>query len=114
MLRRPRSVAGLEPPNVRELGDLTVDIDGRRVAIAGEPVELTKIEFDLLSTLSARPNVVFSRALLLEAVWGPDWYGDAHIVDVHIAELRKKLGDPAGKPRYIRTVRGVGYQMMPS
>lgn len=112
MLRRPRSVAGMAPASVRTFGDLMVDVDGRRVSVGGEAVELTKIEFDLLATLSARPNVVFSRALLLEAVWGPDWYGDDHIVDVHIAEMRKKLGDRASEPKYIRTVRGVGYRMI--
>jgi DNA-binding response OmpR family regulator len=54
--------------------------------------------------------MVFSRAMLRERVWGPDWYGDDHVVDVHIANLRKKIDAP-GNPSHIRTVRGVGYRM---
>jgi DNA-binding response OmpR family regulator len=55
--------------------------------------------------------VVFSRRQLLERVWGGDWYGDDHVIDVHVGNLRHKLGDDAAHPRYIRTVRGVGYRM---
>ena len=71
-------------------------------------VELTRIEFDLLDTLSASPKVVFTRAQLLERVWGPDWYADDHVVDVHVANLRKKIDRPGAKS-IVRTVRGVGY-----
>ncbi len=112
MLRRPQRLLGNEAGPVRTFGDLTIDVDAREAKIAGVPVELTRIEFDLLATLSARPKVVFSRVLLLEKVWGPDWFGDDHVVDVHIAELRKKLGDNPKEPTYIRTIRGVGYRMM--
>lgn len=112
MLRRPRAVdpdADIEPP--RRFGDLLVDPAAREVHLVGEPVELTRTEFDLLDALSARPRVAFSRRQLLERVWGGEWYGDDHVLDVHIANLRGKLGDDPRAQRFIRTVRGVGYRM---
>ena len=110
MLRRPRSArAGTEPP--RQLGDLVVDPAAREASRGGEPVDLTRTEFDLLEVLSAHPGVVFTRQKLMESVWGQDWFGDDHVVDVHVANLRRKLGDDAQSSRYIRTVRGVGYRM---
>jgi DNA-binding response OmpR family regulator len=109
MLRRPRvAVVG---PDLRRFGELEVDPAGREVRVDGRPVELTRTEFDLLDTLSAQPRVAFSRRQLLEHVWGGDWYGDDHVIDVHVGNLRHKLGDDATAPRYIRTVRGVGYRM---
>lgn len=110
MLRRPR---GLEAPgsSVRRFGDLELDPAAREVTLDGDPVELTRLEFDLLATLSAEPRVAFSRAQLVERVWGTDWFGDDHLVDVHVANLRRKLGDDPAAPRYVRTVRGVGYRM---
>ena len=72
---------------------------------------LTRIEFDLLDVLSSNPRMAFTRAKLLERVWGPDWFGDDHVVDVHVSNLRKKIGDDPNAPRYVRTVRGVGYRM---
>jgi DNA-binding response OmpR family regulator len=76
-------------------------------------VELTRIEFDLLDALSESARLVLTRSQLLERVWGPSWFGDDHVVDVHIANLRRKLGDDPRSPRYVRTVRGVGYRMGP-
>lgn len=74
-------------------------------------MDLTRIEFDLLDTLSASPRVAFSRRQLQEAVWGEDWYGDDHAIDVHVSNLRRKLDPEERTTRYIRTVRGVGYRM---
>jgi DNA-binding response OmpR family regulator len=113
MLRRPRAPTPLTAPTgpVRRIGDLVIDPAAREVLLAGEPVELTRLEFDLLEALSERPRVVLSRRQLLERVWGADWYGDEHLVDVHIANLRHKLGDDPRQPRHILTVRGVGYRM---
>src|SRR6266568_9608649 len=117
MLRRPRSApsgqAAAGP--VRRLGDLVVDPAAREVHLQGRPVELTRLEFDLLEALSEHPRIVLSRRQLLERVWGSDWYGhgDEHLVDVHIANLRHKLGDDPRQPRYVLTVRGVGYRMAP-
>lgn len=108
-LRRPR--VGPGPDEAHVFGDLRVDPVARTVRVADRPVELTKIEFDLLATLSARPHVAFSRAMLIEAVWGAGWFGDDHLVDVHIGNLRRKLGDDPRHPSWIRTVRGVGYGM---
>jgi DNA-binding response OmpR family regulator len=111
MLRRPRVVPA--NPSVTTLGDLVVDDESRTVTVAGSRVELTRTEFDLLATMSARPRLAFSRRQLIDAVWGADWFGDEHLVDVHVGHLRRKLGDDASEPRYVRTVRGVGYGMGP-
>jgi len=113
MLRRPRAAADEPAGEVRRFGALQIDPASRDVLVEGRPVELTRTEFDLLDTLSAQPRVAFSRRQLLERVWGGEWYGDEHVVDVHIGNLRRKLDDDAEHPRYIRTVRGVGYRMGP-
>ena len=115
MLRRPRAKptsatpANEEPPRV--FGPLTVDIAGREVHLDGEPVALTRTEFDVLAALSARPKLAFSRRQLIETVWGETWVGDEHLVDVHVGHLRRKLGDDPAAPRFVKTVRGVGYRM---
>ncbi|SRR6266545_508740 len=111
MLRRPRTSEDQYGAAVRRFGALEVDPAGREARVAGRAVELTRTEFDLLDTLSAQPKVVFSRRQLLDHVWSGDWYGDDHVIDVHVGNLRRKLGDDAAGPRYIRTVRGVGYRM---
>ncbi len=110
MLRRPRTKAPADEVP-RRFGPLTVDPAGREASVDGVPVELTRTEFDILDTLSARPKVAYSRVQLIHAVWGDGWVGDEHLVDVHIGHLRRKLGDDAGAPRFIRTVRGIGYRM---
>lgn len=109
MLRRPRTSTGTRAR--RRFGALEIDPAAREVGVDGAQIELTKLEFDLLDVLSAAPHVAFSRGQLLERVWGPDWFGDEHVVDVHLANLRRKLGDDASKQRYIRTVRGIGYRI---
>jgi DNA-binding response OmpR family regulator len=106
---RPRAVPAGSPE--RRLGRLVIDTEAREVFVAGAEVELTRLEFDLLDTLTTRPRVVFTRSKLLELVWGPDWFGDDHVVDVHISTLRRKIGDDPQAPRYIRTIRGVGYRI---
>ena len=113
MLRRPRAKTGSaqDDAGVRTFGPLNVDPLGREVWLDGELIELTRTEFDLLATLSARPRMAFSRQQLIDAVWGSAWVGDEHLVDVHIGHLRRKLSDDANRPRFVRTVRGVGYRM---
>jgi len=111
MLRRPRSAGSPDGEPPRRFGDLVLDPLAREVRRNGEPVELTRLEFDLLDALSERPRLAFSRRQLLERVWGPSWFGDVHVVDVHVANLRRKLGDDPRSSRYVRTVRGVGYRM---
>lgn len=92
-------------------GALSIDIDGREVHLGGVPVTLTRTEFDVLAALSSRPGAVLSRRQLLEAVWGDSWIGNDNIVDVHVGHLRRKLGDNPAEPRYVNTIRGVGYRM---
>ena len=115
LLRRPRRPAGTtstEPAaEPRRFGPLAVDVVGHEVHLDGDLVPLTRTEFALLDALSSQPQRAFTRAALIRAVWGDDWFGDDHLVDVHIGHLRRKLGDDATNPRFVRTVRGVGYRM---
>jgi DNA-binding response OmpR family regulator len=111
MLRRPRSGAAAETGSTRRFGELEVDVQAREVRVAGKPVELSRTEFDLLDALSEQPKVSLSRDQLLERVWGPNWFGDDHVIDVHVSNLRQKLGDDPRSPAYVRTVRGFGYRM---
>jgi DNA-binding response OmpR family regulator len=112
MLRRPRRDRDEASATAkRRFGKLEIDARAREVRVDGKPIELTKIEFDLLDVLSGEPGVVFSRERLLERVWGGNWFGDDHVVDVHIANLRTKLADDPRNSLYVRTVRGVGYRM---
>ncbi|MGF1472701.1 MAG: response regulator transcription factor [Rubrobacteraceae bacterium] len=113
MLRRPRAGGNEDDSeSVMKFGELTVDPGAREVYLGREPVELTTLEFDLLSVLASRPGFVFSRSRLLERVWGEGYFGSGHVVDVHVANLRKKLGEDASAPRYVETVRGVGYRFV--
>lgn len=111
MLRRPRVEHEQSAQEERRFGSLAIDPLAREVRLDGKVVELTKLEFDLLEALSGQPRVVFSRGQLLDRVWGSAEYRDDHVVAVHIANLRSKLGDDPEEPRFIRTVRGVGYRM---
>ena len=114
VLRRPRAghaARSANPEPAWVFGKLRVDSAGQQVHLAGEPVPLTPTERDLLMTLAARPSMAFSRRQLIDEVWGGGWVGDEHLVDVHIAHLRRKLGDNPDTARYIGTVRGVGYRM---
>lgn len=110
MLRRPRD-SSTTGPSERRFGDLTIDPGAREVRVGSVKVDLTRIEFDLLDALSERPRLVFSRSQLLERIWGENWYGDDHVVEVHMSSLRRKIGDDPQSPRFIRTVRGVGYRL---
>ena len=113
MLRRPRLNTMREGRRIITVGGLQIDPENRDVHADGRNVELTPTEFELLFTLAMRPRSAFTRRQLIEAVWGRDWYGDDHVVDVHIGNLRKKLDDNPAEPRFVRTVRGVGYSMGP-
>ena len=109
MFRRPRPSVPTDgtPPEVLVYGGLRVDLSARRVYREGEELLLTRTEFDLLTELMRSPTKVATREDLLKAVWGTPWIGDTHVVEVHVGNLRRKLGGS----RYIRTVRGVGYRM---
>jgi DNA-binding response OmpR family regulator len=112
MLRRPRTAT----PNDKDVeapmkfGELMIDLARREVRLGEEQVSLTALQFDLLATLASRPGLVFSRGQLLERVWGDNYFGGDHVVDVHVANLRKKVEDDPSSPRYVETVRGVGYR----
>jgi DNA-binding response OmpR family regulator len=111
MLRRPRSLgSNVEDTSpVQRFGDLTLDEGRHEVTRQGEVVSLTMREFRLLAVLAAHPGRVFTRSQLLERVWGDDFYDD-HVVDVHVANLRRKIEEDPANPRYVETVRGVGYR----
>ncbi len=104
VLRRTRE--GPAPQDVVTVGDFEVDVRRREVRRAGEVVGLTTREFDLLAFLAANIGLALSRQQLLDGVWGSDWYGDERTVDVHVAQLRKKLGPELP----LATVWGVGYR----
>jgi len=91
-------------------GDLVVDVRARRAEVDGRELDLTPKEFDLLAALARDPGAAISRRRLLEEVWETSWYGSAKTIDVHVAALRRKLGDPAR----IETVRGVGFRLRAS
>ncbi|MBT0767614.1 response regulator transcription factor [Kineosporia sp. J2-2] len=102
-----------EDPGMLRHGQLTIDVEGRIAAYAGTELPLTKIEFDLLATMSGNPRRVWRRETLLNIVWGGQW-SDHHVVEVHIGNLRRKLADVAGAGvPIIKTVRGIGYRMAP-
>ncbi len=104
VLRRTRE--GPAPQDIIAVGDLEVDMRRREVRHAGEAVGLTTREFDLLAFLTANAGLALSRQQLLDGVWGSEWYGDERTVDVHVAQLRKKLGPELA----LATVWGVGYR----
>lgn len=109
MFRRPRPGIGGTDPDADVLvhGGLRVDVSARRAFRDAEELSLTRTEFDLLTELMRSPTRVATRKDLLKAVWGTPWVGDTHVVEVHVGNLRRKLGGA----RYIRTVRGVGYRL---
>ena len=110
ILRRTKSTT-VEDKTKHEIvvGDMTLDLDGRRVFIKGQEVNPTAKEFDLLELLVNNPNKVYSRESLLQIVWGYEYPGDVRTVDVHIRRLREKIEPNPGEPIYVHTKWGVGY-----
>ncbi len=108
LLRRPRATARSTAAGL--------EIDARRhvVRVDGLLIDLTATEFEILAALARDPGVVVSRTALLDSAWGPEFVGDDHLVDVHVANLRRKLGDEADRPRFVETVRGFGYRLAAS
>jgi DNA-binding response OmpR family regulator len=93
-----------------ERGDLRVDFSKRSVERAGEPIQLTYVEFEILAALASHPGRVFTRDMLLDRIWGDSAFRDPRTIDVHIRHLREKLEPDAKEPQYLLTVRGVGYR----
>ena len=114
LLRRPRQLHARWDPlqaSVITLGALTVDVGRKEIRVHSKDVPVTRIEFALFEQLCRRPAEVCSRSELLEEVWGPNWVGDTHVVDVHLSNLRRKLQQRAPELRFIHTVRGVGFRL---
>jgi two-component system OmpR family response regulator len=114
LLRRPRKVHTRWDPmaaSLITLGPLTVDVGRKEIRVNGHDVPVTRIEFALFEQLCRHPAEVRARVQLLEEVWGPNWVGDTHVVDVHLSNLRRKLQRHAPELRFIHTVRGVGFRL---
>mgnify|MGYP006090578899 FL=1 len=111
LLRRSRS-QGSDAVQMT-FGELEVSPEQGVVTLRGEQVHLTKTEFKLLVELASGPSKVFSRETLLEKVWGYDYFGDGRLVDVHVRRLRTKIEPDPADPRYVVTVRGLGYKLVP-
>mgnify|MGYP001326924565 CR=1 FL=1 len=117
LLRRPRT--GMSEEDFKEsqrvFGDLVIDLPAHEVRVGTNVIPLTRMEYNLLDALSSRPRMVFSRQQLLDVVWdeASGVASDEHLVDIHIGNLRRKLGDDPRTARYVVTIRGVGYRMGP-
>jgi len=105
-----RRADNLHPQEILTSGEIELHRDARDVSVAGEPIDLTSKEFDLLACFLEHPGIVLSRERLLDLVWGMTYPGGTRTVDVHVAQLRRKLGSAES----IRTVRGSGYKLIPA
>ena len=112
ILRRASQAPGSQPTEPIRHGHLTIDPARREVTTSAGPASLTALDFDLLLALARHPGQVLSRRQLLQSVWGPDYFGDDRVVDVHVRTLRKALRDDAANPAYIATVRSIGYRLI--
>jgi DNA-binding response OmpR family regulator len=112
-LRRRSRPANAPPSETIVVGDLEIKPDAGVVLRGGKEIHLTRTEFRLLCELATAPQRVFSRELLLERVWGYDYFGDGRIVDVHVRRLRTKIEPDPGQPELLVTVRGLGYKLQP-
>ena len=110
ILRRARNSEESGDDGPVEIGGVRLDPDTRTVTRDGEPLELARKEFELLWLLMACAGSVVTRDRLIDEVWDANWFGSTKTLDVHVSALRKKLGDDFSKPRYIHTVRGVGFR----
>jgi DNA-binding response OmpR family regulator len=113
VLRRVQAAATLGDQRLLTFGPLNIDPRNRSVAVEGRECNLTAREFDLLYFLARHPRQVFTRAQLLDQVWGYEYYGDASTVTVHVRRLREKIEADPSQPRWVQTVWGVGYRFEP-
>jgi DNA-binding response OmpR family regulator len=116
LIARIRALLRRQQPDTKvkqiTLGELSIEPETGVVKKNGKTVRLTKTEYKLICTLAQRPNVVFTREILLESVWGYDYLGDSRLVDSHIQRLRAKVEPDPSSPTYIHTVRGLGYKIV--
>jgi two-component system response regulator RegX3 len=110
VLRRAAEAAEPKADGVTEIRDVRIDRPRRTVSFRGEELELSRKEFDLLRLLVDNAGSVVTRERLIDEVWDTNWFGSTKTLDVHVSGLRKKLGDDPNEPRYIHTVRGVGFR----
>jgi two-component system response regulator RegX3 len=110
VLRRAGPSAGSESGAAIEIGDVRLDPERREVTRAGEPVELSRKEFELLHRLMQDAGSVVTRERLIEDVWDMNWFGSTKTLDFHVSSLRRKLDDDPADPRYLHTLRGVGFR----
>jgi DNA-binding response OmpR family regulator len=112
ILRRAQPAPGgeEEPPGPVAVGELEVDVASRRARLGDDELQLSRKEFDLLSELIRHAGRVVTREQLMDRVWDENWFGSTKTLDVHIRWLRQKLGDDPTDPRYLHTVRGVGFR----
>jgi two-component system, OmpR family, alkaline phosphatase synthesis response regulator PhoP len=114
ILRRTGSGLAGSATDAIDHGRISIDFRAHLVRVGGRDIDLTATEFDLLRVLAEHPGWVYSREELLEAVWGYSYLGESRLVDVHVANLRKKIEDDPANPQFVRTVRGVGYRFEPA
>jgi two-component system, OmpR family, response regulator RegX3 len=110
VLRRASPNAGGDGTGPLTIGDLTLDTARHEARLRDEPVELSRKEFELLRVLMEDAGSVITREALIEDVWDMNWFGSTKTLDVHISGLRRKLADDPKEPRFIHTVRGVGFR----
>jgi two-component system, OmpR family, response regulator RegX3 len=110
VLRRTSAVAAPAAAGRLQIGGLGLDASARTATLDGAPLELTRKEFDLLALLMGQAGTVVTRERLIDEVWDVNWFGSTKTLDVHVSGLRKKLGDDPSAPRYLHTVRGVGFR----
>lgn len=108
LLRRPRAQVAMV--RILRFGDLTIDVDGHEVRVGNDVITLTATEYRLIALLASTPGRMYSRAQLLEHVWGSSYYGDDRVVDVHIANARRKIQENSTSQPFVETVRGAGYR----
>jgi two-component system, OmpR family, response regulator RegX3 len=113
VLRRAEAATPPTRDEAIEVGELRVDPARRTASLAGRTIELSRKEFDVLALLAGEAGRVVTRERLLEDVWDTTWLGSTKTLDVHVSALRRKLGDDPAAPRYVHTVRGVGFRLAP-
>jgi two-component system response regulator RegX3 len=110
VLRRTEATAPAEAGGALEIDGLRLDPERRSVELDASPIELSRREFELLERLMRDAGTVVTREQLIEDVWDMNWFGSTKTLDVHVSSLRRKLGDDAGNPRFVHTLRGVGFR----